>query len=119
MSNALNQVPKTNAERGQNMLVHKLGKQAPRIDHRTLKMARYRVPGAITVPPEVSWVTEVPSWPMMLNDQIGCCTVSAGGHQIEQWTTYTGNPFTPSDSAILTAYEDPSVGDYRPGDPFR
>jgi hypothetical protein len=98
------------------MQIHKLGKRAPRIDHRTLHMARYRIPGAISVPPEVSWVTKVSAWPMMLNDSLGDCTCAAAGHMIEQWTTYAGSPFTPPDSAILTAYEDPSVGDYNPND---
>lgn len=97
------------------MQIHKLGKQPPLIDHRTLRMSRYRIPGAITVPPEVSWVTKVPSWPMMLNDSLGDCVPAAAGHSIEQWTTYGGSPFTPADPAILKAYED--VGGYKPGDP--
>jgi hypothetical protein len=97
------------------MQLHKLGKLPPRLDHRTLKMARYRVPDAIAVPPEVSWVTHVHNWPMMLNDELGDCVPAAAGHAIEQWTTYAGTPFTPPDAAILKAYED--VGGYVPDDP--
>jgi hypothetical protein len=96
------------------MIVHKLGKQEPRIDHRTLKMARYRIPGLV-IPPEVSWVTHVPSWPMYYNDVLGDCVPAAMGHTIEQWTRYAGNPILPTQAQILKAYED--IGGYVPDDP--
>jgi hypothetical protein len=99
------------------MNVFKLGKKPPVVDHRTLKMARYRT-GNIVVPPEVSWVAKVPSndWPMYYNDVLGDCVPAAAGHAIEQWNAYA-NPTEPLpiDPAILKAYED--VGGYVPDDP--
>lgn len=96
------------------MIVHKLGKQEPRIDHRTLKMARYRIPGLV-IPPEVSWVTEVPTWPMYYNDVLGDCVPAAMCHSIQQWTRYAGNPIIPTEANALKAYED--IGGYVPDDP--
>src|SRR5579872_7260407 len=92
----------------------KLGKAPARIDKRTLKLKKYIK--AVSPPPtQAGYITEVASWPMMLNDSLGDCTCACAGHQIEQWTTYAGKPYTPSDQDILTAYE--AVGQYVPGDP--
>ena len=52
---------------------------------------------------------------MMLNDQLGDCTCAALGHAVQIWTANTGAMVTPSDSAILKAYE--TVDGYVPGDP--
>lgn len=98
------------------MNIYKLGKKAPKRDHRTLQMSRYRT-APVEVPAEVSWVRELSDLGMMLNDQIGDCTVAAAGHMIQQWTTYAGAPIILPDADILTAYESPSVGNYNPNDP--
>jgi len=95
----------------------KLGKRPPVIDPRTLKLARYldhsKLPPLV---PEVSWVTKVPIWPMMLNDQLGDCVAAAAGHAVEQWTTYADSKaIVPTDQQILKTYED--VGGYVPGNP--
>lgn len=97
--------------------VHKLGKQAPKIDTRTLKLSNYlrKLP---PIPPEVSWITKLKAAmpiPMYLNDQLGDCVIAAAGHMIQQWNFYAGHPSQPSDADILKAYED--VGGYVPGDP--
>jgi hypothetical protein len=53
---------------------------------------------------------------MMLNDNLGDCTIAAAGHMIEQWTKIaSGSALIPTDAQILKAYED--VGGYVPGDP--
>jgi hypothetical protein len=98
------------------MQVYKLGKKPVKVDKRTLKFAKYRMPGVLpTVPPEVSWVTKVQNWPMLLNDQLGDCTIACAAHQIEQWTAYAGVQVTPTDQDVLAAYE--AVGGYVPGNP--
>jgi hypothetical protein len=97
--------------------IYKLGKKPVKVDHRTLQMSRYRTTAPIEVPAEVSWVTKLSNLGEMLNDQIGDCTVAAAGHMIQQWSTYAAQPVIVPDSAILTAYEDPSVGNYSPNDP--
>ena len=94
----------------------KLGKAPARHDSRTLQLAKYLPATAIPNPPaKEDWEKKVNSWPMMLNDNIGDCTCACAGHMIEQWTTYTGVPVTPSDQDVLTAYE--AVGHYNPSDP--
>jgi hypothetical protein len=91
-----------------------LGKNPARLDRRTLKIERYTA--ALPPPPTQCYFQQkVKDWGAMLNDSIGCCTISAAGHMIEQWSTYAGNPMTPVDSQILTAYEE--IGGYVPGDP--
>lgn len=96
------------------MIGYKLGKKLAKIDHRTLKLENYIK--ALPPPPNsMGYVKEVKIWPMMLNDQLGDCVIAAAGHMIEQWSTYAGKAFTPSDLAIIKAYED--VGGYVPGDP--
>lgn len=97
------------------MQIYKLGKLPPKIDHRTLQMSRYRIPGAIQVPEEVSWVTKLSNLGMMLNDQLGDCAEAATGHSVQQWTTYAGKTVIPSDSAVETMYED--AAGYVPGQP--
>ncbi len=99
-------------------LPFKLGKGAPRLDPRTLRLGKY-LRNVDIVPPagEVSWVTRVPStaWGMMLNDSLGDCVSAAMGHMVKQWTTYASTDATPTDADVLKVYED--VGGYRPGDP--
>lgn len=105
-----------------NTLAVKTGKRAPRLDLRTLKLAQY-LPAILPPPPaEVSWVTHVPSWPMLLNDSLGDCVPAAAGHMVQQWTTYAHSSatqgdgsFTPSDHDILKVYE--VIGGYIPGEP--
>lgn len=93
-----------------------LGKQQPRIDSRTLRLAKYLKQDALANPPaESSWVMHVPSWGPMLNDQIGDCTCAAAGHMIQQWTEYADREVIPPDASILTAYS--AVSGYDPGDP--
>ena len=97
-------------------MLYKLGKQAPKKDDRTLKLAKYLSPELPPFPPSVSYSDNLTNWGMMLNDRLGCCTCSAGGHQIQNWTNCNGDLFTPPDSAILKAYEDVSGYDPRTGD---
>ena len=94
-----------------------LGKRAPRIDPRTLHLAKYltRADAMGKPPAAAEWQKQVASWPMMLNNVLGNCVCAAGGHCVQQWTTYQGDPFTPTDASILKTYED--VGGYIPGNP--
>jgi hypothetical protein len=99
---------------------YKLGKLAPRIDSRTLLMAKYtqELPPA----PKFEIWTAVPQdtypdpWPMFANDRLGDCVPAAAGHQIAAWTANAGNPFMPEECDILKAYED--IGGYVPGQPW-
>lgn len=93
----------------------KLGKRAPRIDHRTLRLGSYLDMATLPpIPQEADWGVKVSKWGLMLNDHLGDCTCAAAGHLIMAWTADNGNEMTPADDAILKAYED--VGGYKPGD---
>lgn len=96
--------------------INKLGKAAPTLDPRTFMLAKY-LPAIIPPPPpEVSWVTQVPSWPLYLNDSIGDCVAAAAAHMINQWTHYaSGCELNVGNEAVLKSYED--VGGYVVGDP--
>ena len=98
----------------------KLGKRPARLDARTLKMAHYlKHPAALPIPPaEVSYVVDVPSWPMLLNDQLGDCVIAAMGHMVQQWTFFSGGPAAMqvmTDAEALAAYE--AIAGYNPADP--
>ena len=92
-----------------------LGKRAPRLDRRTFKLERYLPITFPKAPPVKDWYSSVPSWPMMLNDELGDCTCAAAGHMIGQWTSYAGGEVVMPDAAILKAYE--AVSGYIPGQP--
>lgn len=72
-----------------------------------------------TIPPNpavVDWLSRVPNWPMLLNDQVGDCVFAAFGHMLLALSTYgQGNTATITDADILTAYE--QATGYRPSDP--
>jgi hypothetical protein len=88
-----------------NRMTRKLGKLAPVIDHRTLKLAKYK-PVLPTPPLAVDWTKKAAQpWGMMLNDTIGDCTCAAAGHALQTWTGNAGHPSTSLDQAILKAYK--------------
>ncbi len=95
---------------------YKLGKLAPKIDARSLKLADYLDRAAL--PPlleAVNWSDAVSApWGMMGNDRLGDCTCAGFGHIVMTITANAGNIAVPSDREILAMYE--AVGGYRPGD---
>lgn len=65
---------------------------------------------------DVDRASEVTSWPMYLNDQLGDCTIAAVGHMYGAWTRYaSGFEALFSDNAVQETYS--RVGGYVPGDP--
>lgn len=99
------------------MLTKKLGRRGVKIDSRTLMAHNYMKLGKLpSLPPAVNWFAKLPAnLGMMLNDQLGDCTIAGLGHAVQVWTGNLGIMFTPPDSAIETAY---TVFDgYVPGDP--
>ena len=95
----------------------RLGKRPPRLDARTLQLAKYLRQGTALppAPPSIDWTAKISSWPMMANDTLGDCTCAAAGHMIECWTANLGDAFTPTNSQIIAAYS--ATGDYVVGDP--
>jgi len=93
----------------------KLGKLAPKRHDKTLWLPKY-LSAPLPVPPSKTyWEYKVKTWPMYLNDQIGCCVFAAGGHMEQNWNAHSGISLTPTDQDVLAAYE--AVGGYSPNDP--
>lgn len=83
----------------------KLGKKPPRLDDRTLLLARYVDLAALPpVPDSYDLTAAVPSWPMSGNDRLGDCTCAAVGHMIQAWTYATGRDLTVPDAQIEELY---------------
>ena len=93
-----------------------LGKGAPILDPRTLRLSKYLLPTVPLAPKRVNYSQGINVWPMYGNDQTGDCTIAASAHHVECWTNKSkGSPDLMSNASILKAYED--VGGYVPGDP--
>lgn len=100
------------------VIIGKLGKKAAKKDPRTLKLSKYLTAALPAPPPAINWVDDVDFFSVMLNDQLGCCTISACGHAEQAWSIGANGPageYTPPDSLILQKYE--QWCGYVPGDP--
>jgi hypothetical protein len=88
----------------------KLGKKAKRHDARTLRLSQY-LSGAeqaqpLGTPASADYTHGITDWGLMLNDQLGCCTIAAIGHAVQAWTVNAlGRELTVPDSTILSYYE--------------
>ena len=84
----------------------RLGKHAPKVDARTLKMAKYVDPSVLALAPEeydASVKVTLP-WGVMGNDVHGDCTCAALGHHVQVWTANNGKQRTPTDAEVLELY---------------
>lgn len=95
----------------------KLGRRAVKFDSRTLMASQYMKLGKLPpLPSTVNWFSKLPSnLGMMLNDQLGDCTIAGLGHGVQVWTGNTGQMVTLSDSIIESTYS--KFDGYVPGDP--
>src|ERR1700739_957003 len=93
-----------------------LGKKPAKLDPRTLKLRKYLPITLPTLPSYVNWTKGFQiNWDVFLNDQLGCCTISACGHAIQTWSLNQGRMITVPESAILAGYE--QACGYDPADP--
>lgn len=83
----------------------KLGKKPPKVDRRTLRLARYLTPALPPPPPSVTNSQGITAWGMMLNDNLGDCTIAGVAHAIQVWTLSKGNEVTVPDSTVQQYYE--------------
>lgn len=96
------------------MAHYRLGRKALKTDSRTLRLARYMK--ALGPPPAaVNWAKGISQFGMMLNDQLGCCTIAGIGHAIQVWTANVSAEVTIPDSIIQNYYS--TWDGYVPGDP--
>jgi hypothetical protein len=95
----------------------KLGKLAPRHDHRTALLYNFVDHAALPDPaPIADWATRMPDdLGVMLNDQIGDCGFAGQAHLVQLWTSNNGQAVTISDDDVLAAYRD--CTGYDPADP--
>lgn len=84
------------------MLNVKLGKKAKKHDPRTLQFAAYG--SALVAPATADWSKTTGPLGMMLNDQLGDCTIAAVAHQIQAWSGANGTPAVAPDDIVLSYY---------------
>jgi len=92
----------------------KLGKLAPRIDARTLRMQDY-VDLTAEVPVSQDWGSDIGYWGMMRNDEIGDCTCASAAHMIQCWTGNCGDEAEIADDCVVGFYS--AVSGYDPAHP--
>lgn len=84
----------------------KLGRRAIKWDTRTLYLMRYLMPNLPAAPAERDWTQGRTDWGMMMNSEIGDCTIAACGHAVQTWSLNSvGLELPVPDSSILSAYE--------------
>jgi hypothetical protein len=96
---------------------------APTFNRETVRLGRVAPPSGLILPPKLSqfqtrpfgaaplavdWctpVTKAGGWRSFLNTEKNCCTVSAAGNMLAQWSTLnTGTPWIVSDNDIIDLY---------------
>src|ERR1700690_1088105 len=96
----------------------RLGKKAAKIDPRTLQLGNYFTDFIGEPPASADYTKGISSWGMMLNDNLGDCTIAAVGHAVQVLTANNlsgeGEQTIP-DSTVLKLYE--NWCGYVPGDP--
>ena len=99
-----------------NASVRRLGKQAPRIDPRTLKLAEHLNLSLIAAPPQIGWAQPA-DYGMLGNDQVGDCVFAAEAHHDVVWTNNAqpGSFGGYSAADVLAAYS--AVTGWNPTDP--
>ena len=93
----------------------KLGKQPPKYDSHTLKLARYVDLTAAPTPPAETQRAVGMSWPMFANDRLGDCTIAGMAHMIEFWMARSNDAndhFSITDDNVVEAYS--AVSNYNP-----
>jgi hypothetical protein len=68
-------------------------------------LARYFTSALAPAPSSRSWSGTATNFGVMLNDQLGCCTIAGCAHADQIFTMNTGTMITAPDSVVLNAYE--------------
>lgn len=93
---------------------YKLGKR-PAVKDPRVKRLSFVAPNLPEPPTDVNWYAAVENWNMLANDQVGNCVEAGTLHAIQQFSTYAGNPLTPSAEEALDFYS--KATGYNPNDP--
>lgn len=81
----------------------RLGKNTPRVDQRTLKLAKYLTP-SLPAPVPTDWSKGTTEWGMMVNDTLGDCTIAGCGHAVQVACVNTTGMMMIPDSEIVKFY---------------
>jgi hypothetical protein len=93
-----------------------LGRLPVKHDPRTLQLGRFLGATGWQPPATVDYSAHVPAWGMLANDTVGCCTIAAAGHALQEWTyDAAGAEAAITDAEVLAAYS--AVTGYNPADP--
>ena len=85
-------------------------------DPRTLWLGKYLNRVLLPTPPAaMDWSLERTDWGMMLNDQLGDCTIAGAAHAVQTFTQANGAIVTLPDADVLAYYE--KWDGYDPNDP--
>ncbi len=73
---------------------------------RRLSLASYVSVDSVSVPESVDYAKNVPNFPMLMNDRIGCCGIAGPAHQIQAWTCGDDDSpdFMPTDDQVVREY---------------
>lgn len=83
----------------------KLGRRSVRHDARTLRLGAYLLPQLPAPPARADWTRAQAAWGMMLNDQLGDCTIAGCAHAVQLWSAHTGAEATLADATVEQYYE--------------
>ena len=94
----------------------KLGKHAPKLDSRTLRLVKY-LPTALPDTSAARDLTIGLPWDddVLGNNQYDCCTCAALGHMIKLLQVTNGLPVTVTTEGVLAAYS--AITGFKPDDP--
>lgn len=95
----------------------KLGRKPARPTPHLPHMAKYLTEDTKLPPPpvDIDWGKHITDWGMLLNDQLGDCTIAGMMHLVQCMSADTGNEVEPTDAEALAAYE--QLAGYNPNDP--
>lgn len=86
--------------------MRRLGKREAIADTRIPRMSVVTGGRLPPPPPESNWWARITDgWPMLMNDDLGCCVPAAMLHCIQQMSTYAGRPLMPTDAEVIKFYE--------------
>ena len=92
---------------------YKLGKRPAKHKAKTLKLARYIIPGVLPKAPVArDWLSAVrTAWGMYDNDTMGDCVVAGVAHMIMWWSANQGNLIVPEPEEVIALYKKLSPND--------
>lgn len=82
----------------------RLGRKAVKQDSRTLRLADYLCRELPAAPVSVDWTKGLTNWGMLLNNQLGDCTIAGAMHATMVWCAAQGLPETLTDALALSYY---------------